>query len=308
MGSASRFGRIGLALVLAATGMGALATSAGAAFHLMKIREVYRGNDGPPSRDDAFIELQMYQSGQNLVAGKELRYYNAAGTQIGMFPFPANVPNADSQRSILVGDTQVTGADFTDTSLSDGTTRIQGAGGALCFVDPPATFVDCVAWAGFSGALPVGTPASPGILPDDGRTLERTIAPNCPTLLEASDDTDDSATDFSVLPTPTPRNNATAPSEVACSGPGGSADTRIDKGPKKKTRKKRATFEFSSPSAGATFECEVDGGKAFTPCTSPFTTKVKKGKHTFKVRAVLGGVPDGSPAEYKWRVKKKRKK
>jgi hypothetical protein len=57
-----------------------------------------------------------------------------------------------------------------------------------------------------------------------------------------------------------------------------------------------------------TFECEVDGGKAFTPCTSPFTTKVKKGKHTFQVRAVLNGVPDGSPAEYKWRVKKKKKK
>ena len=57
-----------------------------------------------------------------------------------------------------------------------------------------------------------------------------------------------------------------------------------------------------------TFECELNGARAFTPCTSPFTVKGKKGKNTFRVRAVLNGVPDGSPAEQSWKVKKKKKK
>src|SRR5688500_877344 len=148
------------------------------------------------------------------------------------------------------------------------------------------------------------------MLPTDGRTRVRSIASTWPTLLEAKVDADDSATDFSLMPTPTPRNNATAPTETACgtTNPGGGPDTKIDKGPKKKTKKKKATFEFSSTTPGVTFECELDGAKAFTPCSSPSKVKVKRGKHTFKVRAVLNGVPDGSPAEQSWKVKKKKRR
>jgi len=83
-------------------------------------------------------------------------------------------------------------------------------------------------------------------------------------------------------------------------------DTTITKGPKAKTKKKRATFEFSGSIAGATFECSLDDG-AFAPCTSPHTLKVKKGKHSFQVRAkdVAGNV-DGSPATFGWKVKRRR--
>ena len=122
----------------------------------------------------------------------------------------------------------------------------------------------------------------------------------------------DSLVDF-VLATPSPRINSTPPTETPCASvnPGGGPNTTITKGPKKKkTRKKNATFEFTSDTPGATFECSVDGvaPKAFGTCTSPLTVKVKKGKHKFEVRAVRNGTPDGSPADYSWTVKKRKKK
>ena len=44
------------------------------------------------------------------------------------------------------------------------------------------------------------------------------------------------------------------------------------------------------------------------PCTSPFKTKVKKGKHTFSVVAAANGETDSTPASQGWKVKKKKKK
>jgi hypothetical protein len=86
-------------------------------------------------------------------------------------------------------------------------------------------------------------------------------------------------------------------------------ETTITKGPKDKTRKKTATFEFSSNEAGSSFQCALDGRQEFKPCASPLTIKVKKGKHSFSVQAVdAAGNPDGSPATDDWKVKKKKKK
>jgi len=98
----------------------------------------------------------------------------------------------------------------------------------------------------------------------------------------------------------------------ACVGQSGEAggcpppDTTITKRPKDKTKKKTATFEFSSTIPGATFECSVDGG-AFAPCSSPDTQKVRRGKHHFEVRAVAHGLTDASTASDDWKVKKKKK-
>jgi hypothetical protein len=84
--------------------------------------------------------------------------------------------------------------------------------------------------------------------------------------------------------------------------------TQITKGPKNKTKKKRATFEFSSTEPSSTFDCSLDGAP-FAACSSPETLKVKKGKHNFAVRATdVAGNVDGSPATDNWKVKKKRKK
>ena len=273
---------------------------------------VHRNKKRAVGASPNYVELQMYSPGQNNVSGHTITTFDSVGNPIGTpFTFPPNshltVPNAENQRTILVGEPGAN-PDFTAAFQV-----VTNTGGAVCFEN-----VDCVTFGAYGGGPfnpPTGTPAAPGGIPVGG-ALVRSIAPGCPTLLEGSDDTNDSATDFS-LGTQNPRNNATVPAEQSCGGsgsnPGGGPDTKIDKGPKKKTKKKRATFEFSSPTAGVTFECSIDGrapkgAGSFGPCASPFKVKVGKGKHDFQVRAVLGGVPDGSPAERIWKVKRKRKK
>jgi hypothetical protein len=81
-------------------------------------------------------------------------------------------------------------------------------------------------------------------------------------------------------------------------------------GPKKVTKGQKASFTFASPTAGATFECQVDKG-AFKACASPFKVKTKKlktGKHTLSVRAVQpAGNPDLTPSTFKFKVVAKKK-
>ena len=79
----------------------------------------------------------------------------------------------------------------------------------------------------------------------------------------------------------------------------------ISKGPKKKTAKKKATFEFSADET-ATFTCTLDT-KPASPCTSPATFTAKKGKHKLTVTATDAAGNKGS-AEYSWKVKKKKKR
>jgi subtilisin family serine protease len=86
-------------------------------------------------------------------------------------------------------------------------------------------------------------------------------------------------------------------------------DTQITSGPKDKTKKKRATFGFTSTEPGSSFACTVDGQTLTVPCTSPLTVKVKTGKHTFQVRATdPSGNADPSPATDGWKRKKKKGK
>lgn len=298
MGRGSRIGRIVAVATVALAGIALAAPAANAAFHLMKIREVFPGSAADPN--SAFIELQMYAAGQNQVSGHVVRSYTATGTELSVFTIPGNVANSENQRTILIGDTSVVGRDFAYDQLGD-SLQPNAGGAALCFEN-----IDCVSWGTFSGTLPSPAGTNAQAIPN-GASLERSIAPNCATLLEGADDTNNSSVDFA-LAAPSPRGNATPPTETPCTGgnPGGGPDTKIDKGPKKKTKKKKASFEFSSTTPGTTFECSVDG-KPFAPCTSPFEVKVKKGKHEFEVRAVLNGTPDGSPAEQDWKVKKPKR-
>ena len=87
-------------------------------------------------------------------------------------------------------------------------------------------------------------------------------------------------------------------------------DTTLTKTPKKtvKTKKKKVkvSFSFASTIAGSTFACSIDG-KAFTACASGVTYKLKKGKHTFAVRATAAGVTDPTPATYSFKIKRKKK-
>ncbi|HZI06031.1 MAG TPA: Ig-like domain-containing protein, partial [Archangium sp.] len=80
-------------------------------------------------------------------------------------------------------------------------------------------------------------------------------------------------------------------------------DTTIVSGPPSLTNATSATFDFSSPEAGVTYECSLDGA-AFTSCSDPETfTGLADGSHTLQVRARdAAGNVDPSPASYSWTV------
>jgi Ca2+-binding RTX toxin-like protein len=85
-------------------------------------------------------------------------------------------------------------------------------------------------------------------------------------------------------------------------------ETIKGKGPKRKLRKAKARFAFSSDSPAATFECKLDR-RRFKPCSSPTKTKrLKRRRHTFAVRAVTAAGPvDLTPAVWKFNVVKKKR-
>jgi len=88
----------------------------------------------------------------------------------------------------------------------------------------------------------------------------------------------------------------------------GMPQTTIFEAPPPKTKKKAVSFEFSSSEQDSSFECKLDDA-GFESCSSPFSTKVNKGKHTFSVRASdAAGNTDSTPATYSWKVKKRRRK
>jgi subtilisin-like proprotein convertase family protein len=104
-------------------------------------------------------------------------------------------------------------------------------------------------------------------------------------------------------------STVTIPGDLVANPDKTAPDTKIDKAPPKKTRKKKAKVQFSSTEAGSTFKCKLDKG-AFAPCSSPLTLKkLKVGRHTLQVVAVdAAGNADASPATAQWKVQKKRKK
>jgi hypothetical protein len=213
---------IAITAVTACLVMAFAAPSASANFHLMKIREVSGSTAGT---DTAYIELQMYAAGQNQVSGHNITVWDADGLVLGM-PIPIqplpltgpNPPNAQNQRTILIGDTGVPGRDFTldlTPYMETGSSLI--AAGAVCFET-----IDCFSWGGaaFTGAANLPDRATPygNPLPTTF-ALRRSIARGCPTLLEASDDTNDNQADFQPgQEDPTP--NSTAPTEQSCENAG----------------------------------------------------------------------------------------
>jgi hypothetical protein len=276
-----------------------LPATASASFHLNSIREVFPGSSDSPGAE--YIELQMYAAGQNHVAGHEVREYASDGYRPEMLE--NDVASGENQRTILLA-TEEAEAKFgftADMVILPG--FLDPAGGAVCFDS-----IDCVAWGNFDTSAILPSPAganAPAIT--DVLALTRSITPGCATLLEASDDTNDSAADF-LEAAPHPRPNSSSPIEHPCAPSGGSApQTKIDSGPKKKTKSSKAKFTFSSTTGGAKFQCSLDD-EAFASCESPLKLKhIKPGKHELAVRAIADGVKDKSPDSYRWKRKPKHK-
>jgi hypothetical protein len=296
-------GRAATVLALVLGTLALLAPTASASFHLVKIREVGNAGAGVPD----YVELQMYASGENFFgsANAKIQSYDASGAVLGTFQFPSNAASGQNQRTVYVSrddGTPPIPADFTSPNL------IVPDDGAVCYGInfTPSAAIDCVAFGSFAGfpgggaPSPVGTSA-PTIPP--GQALIRSIAPGCATLLEPGDDTNDSATDFSIGAM-NPRNNSMAPVETACTGGGGDTDapqTKITKAPHKKITKAKVKVKFSSDEAGSTFKCKLDK-KQYKPCDSPYKARVEPGRHKFSVYATdQAGNADSSPAKIKFK-------
>ena len=68
---------------------------------------------------------------------------------------------------------------------------------------------------------------------------------------------------------------------------------------------KRAKVRFRSTERSS-FSCKLDGRKP-QPCSSPYKTKVKRGRHTIRITATdRAGLTDPSPAKTSFRVIKRR--
>lgn len=293
--------RTGLGLGLLATCLGLIvAAPAGATFHLIKVREVH-----PGTNDDSYVELQMYAGGQNFLGGHAMTLYSASGTLVHSSAFSTAVPNGANQQTVLIGDTKVQEAFGVAPDLVDSALSIPAAGGAVCW-NAGGFPADCVAWGNFSGGAAlqaatgtsVGTPAAPtGITA--GKALQRTIAPGCPTLLEESDDSDGSATDFSEA-TPAPRNDSSPISEHTCAG---APNTAIDDKPPLRSNSDGAEFTYDAPTA-TSYECRLDAA-VFSACPLGGPKEyadLSEGSHTFQVRGVNASGPDPTPASYTWTV------
>jgi hypothetical protein len=291
--------RIGLPL-LAGAFLLLAAAPAQATFHLIKVREVHPG----PS-DDSYVELQMYAAGQNLLSGHAMTLYNASGSLVHSSTFSATAPNSANQQTVLIGDTRVQEAFGVAPDLVDSGLTISAAAGAACW-NAGGLPADCVAWGNFSGGAAlqlatgtsVGSPVSPGGIAI-GKAIRRTIEPGCPTLLEESDDSDNSATDFSEV-TPAPRNDSSPISEHTCAG---APNTAIDDKPPLRSNSSSAEFTYEAPTA-TSYECKLDAA-AFGACPigGPVEyTGLADGSHTFQVRGVNASGPDPTPASYTWTV------
>jgi hypothetical protein len=128
--------------------------------------------------------------------------------------------------------------------------------------------------------------ASSGMADIDGESRSQGAAP------------DIGADEFVPPPAPPSANGDTFP-----------PDTKILKGPRKRTKKRKAKFQFGGSEPGLTFECSLDE-RAFKPCRSPEKFRsLKRTKHEFAVRAVdAAGNRDPTPADRRWTIKKKKKR
>ena len=101
----------------------------------------------------------------------------------------------------------------------------------------------------------------------------------------------------------TPAGAGTAPSiTISYSAPGTTIDGPHGRVESRKPRK-RVVFEFTSSIAAQTFECSLDGAD-FAACETPFSRKLKAGRHKLLVAAVdpETGNSDPTPAKGKVRI------
>jgi hypothetical protein len=140
---------------------------------------------------------------------------------------------------------------------------------------------------------PLPTGFTIGSTTDNGDgTYSATVTPPASTL--------DGAGQVGAMDTTSP-NTPQDTGDLLWTGDGDQPGAAIDSGPKPRTKKRKATFEFSSPAPDlAGFECKFDAS-GWSDCASPLSYQFKKGRHKFQVRAtdLAGNV--GEPAVQKFK-------
>lgn len=295
---AKTFVRLFIGSLLASVALMVSVQPAQATFHLIYVSEVYPGSAADPQ--SSYVELQMYDEDENFVRGHSVTLYNATGSTIGIFIFPADLPgNSVDQQTILVGDDGVEAAFGVKPDLINSAFNVPASGGAACWEG-----LDCVSWGNFTGATfpSSGAPAGQFGNPD-GLSLTRIITGGtCSNLLDEKDDTNSSDQDFT-LAAPSPQSYATVPVPVSCTAPAPTPDTLIDSKPPIATMSTTASFTFHATPTPTSFECRLDV-VAYASCDAgsiAYPGPLSEGLHSFRVRAVnANGI--GAPDSYTWTV------
>jgi hypothetical protein len=164
--------------------------SAGAAFHLMVIDEVYPGNPAAP--DAQYVVLRMTDRGQNFVAGHPILTFLADGRPGPNFgTFAANAPNGAVGDKLLMA-TQAAVDLFKIPADQVASGRLPFPSGRICF---SSQSIDCVAYGAYTA--PNGEYGQPAAALQHCLSLRR---------VAFNELADNNATDFQLLP-PAPANN-----------------------------------------------------------------------------------------------------
>jgi plastocyanin len=103
-------------------------------------------------------------------------------------------------------------------------------------------------------------------------------------------------------PPPPPVIDTPIPPVIDIPPPLSPPETKITLKPPAKTHASKVKIKFSAGGGAASYLCSVDS-KAFKACKSPFTTpKLKPGNHKIRVKAVVDGLADPSPASCSFKV------
>lgn len=276
------------------------AAPAQADHHLVRIAEVFAGGEDEPLATAEYVQLQMTSAGQNFFAdtGSTVTLFAEDGELTATQSIPGDYPNGQRGRRVLLGAQGMEALFPSANDLPDvqwiPDDYLAPTGGAACFTSGVFGPIDCVSWGAFDGtpapASPTGGNAPPLTSPDMlGFALIRRTPPCGGGLIDTN------SPGNLTTGSPDPQNNS-APAATGDPCP----NTTITKKPPKRTAKARARFAFTSSINPATFRCKLDSAP-YRTCDSPYAKRVKRGRHTFRVKATAGGATDPTPASYSWR-------
>jgi hypothetical protein len=191
-----------VALVFLVAGLVLVPGPASASQHNMYIDEIFGGVGYAPNAQ--FLELRMWNGGQQFVNGADVTTFDNDGTQVATEAFTADEGNGTQGASILVGTAEAAtlfgvplDLEFDDPFLSPS--------GKACFGSSTSSFYDCVTWGDYIGPQPQSPVNNPeGLV--QGASFRRTYGSNG---IDGTDDHNDNERDF-IIDTPDPRNNNNA--------------------------------------------------------------------------------------------------